>query len=133
VFIEYKDHETESFLKKLNEQLGLDCRVLNSEHRANLHLSAVFANNFVNACMIACQEILKNNEGANFQDLLPIINQTVEKLKNASALDCQTGPARRNDGLTMKKHLDYLKSNPYEQQLYLNISQYIQQKTRNNL
>lgn len=133
VFIEFQDNETGDFLKQLNEILLLNYRILNSEQRANLHLSAVFANNFVNACMIACQEILENNEEAKFQDLFPIINQTIEKLKNAPALDCQTGPARRNDEITMGKHIDYLKSNPYEQQLYLNISNYIQQKLKNNL
>ena len=128
IFIEYRDSISETALKKINEKLGIETRVLNSENRSKLHLAAVFANNFVNACMIASHEILSGNNQVNFMDLLPIIEQTVAKVKVNNPLVCQTGPAKRNDILTMQRHLEMLDSMKGESEVYDKFSQYIQQK-----
>lgn len=130
VFIEYTDEQTGKILKQLNLELGIKSKTLNSENRSKLHLAAVFANNFVNACLIATSEILNGSEQINFSDLLPIIEQTIEKVKDMSPLDCQTGPAKRNDLLTMKRHMDMLNSMLDEKDVYVNLSKYIQQKIK---
>ena len=88
----------------------------------------------MNACLIASAEVLKEQQtDVGFQDLLPIIMQTVEKVKVKKAIENQTGPAKRGDNQTMQKHLMSLENLPNEKILYESISLYIQQKFKNNL
>lgn len=134
VFVEYNHSDLENAISQLNENLNIQNRFLNSEHRGKLHVAAVFANNFVNACLIASSEVLiELNNNVNFQDLLPIIEQTVDKVKVNNAKENQTGPAKRGDLKIMQKHLLSLENFPNEKVLYECISQYIQQKMKNNL
>lgn len=128
VFVEYSDSVTQMSLEKLNNSLNLNIRFLSSEDRAQLHLSAVFANNFVNACLVGSQEVLKENEQLSFNYLLPIIQQTIDKVKLNNPIYVQTGPAFRGDETTISKHLKQLSSCAEEAVIYKAISKYIQQK-----
>jgi predicted short-subunit dehydrogenase-like oxidoreductase (DUF2520 family) len=128
VFVEYSDSVTQMSLEKLNNSLNLNIRFLSSEDRAQLHLSAVFANNFVNACFIGSQEVLRENEHLSFNYLLPIIQQTIDKLKLNNPISVQTGPAFRGDKTTISTHLKQLSNCTEEAEIYRSISKYIQQK-----
>ena len=81
---------------------------IDSDQRKALHLTAVFANNFTNHMYHLAQEICTENN-VPFELLLPLINETAAKIQDLSPLDAQTGPARRNDRGTLKKHLAQLK------------------------
>jgi len=81
---------------------------IDSEQRKALHLTAVFANNFTNHIYHLAQEICTEND-VPFELLFPLINETAAKIQDLSPLDAQTGPARRNDRGTLKKHLAQLK------------------------
>ena len=134
IFVECYNPAVASALSQLNEKLNIENRFLNSQQRGNLHVAAVFANNFVNACLIASSEVLDvQNSEVIFADLLPIIEQTIDKVKIKRAIENQTGPAKRNDQITLQKHILSLKNHPDELMLYENISTYIQQKFKNNL
>ena len=50
----------------------------------------------------------------NFEHLLPLLNETIEKLKNNSPEEAQTGPARRGDLIVIQKHLQELEGNSKE-------------------
>ena len=47
--------------------------------------------------------------------LQPLLTETFAKLQNTSAYDAQTGPARRNDSLTIANHLAMLDNNNYKE------------------
>lgn len=128
VFIEYSNEYVFELLSNLCGELNKAFHVLDSQNRKQLHLAAVFANNFVNACFIGANEIIKENESLKFDYLLPIIQQTIEKVATENPKDCQTGPAKRHDENTLIAHSNMLKQLPSEEALYVAISKFIQQK-----
>ena len=127
VFIEYSNEYVFELLSNICGELNKEFHVLNSQNRKQLHLAAVFANNFVNACFIGANEVIKENESLKFDFLLPIIQQTIEKVAIENPKDCQTGPAKRHDENTLLEHSIMLKQLPSEQALYKAISKFIQQ------
>ncbi len=128
VFIEYSNEYVFEILSNLCGELNKEFHVLNSQNRKQLHLAAVFSNNFVNACFIGANEVIKENESLKFDFLLPIIQQTIEKVAIGNPKDCQTGPAKRHDENTLLEHSIMLKQLTSEETLYKAISEYIQQK-----
>ena len=127
VFIEYSNEYVFELLSNICGELNKEFHVLNSQNRKQLHLAAVFANNFVNACFIGANEVIKENESLKFDFLLPIIQQTIEKVAIGNPKDCQTGPAKRHDENTLLEHSNMLKQLPSERALYKAISKFIQQ------
>ena len=61
---------------------------------------------------LIAEEILKSNN-INSDILYPLINETVNKLNYLSPKNAQTGPAIRNDQITIQKHLNLLKETKY--------------------
>ncbi len=84
----------------------------NSIQRTLIHISAIFTNNFSNYMNILAKEILKSNN-IDSSILIPLINETANKLNHLSPLDAQTGPAIRKDQITIQKHLNLLKETKY--------------------
>ena len=99
---------------------------MSSAQRAKLHLAAVFANNFTNHMFVIANNI---SEEANipFEVLFHLIEDTVTNLKHQKPQLNQTGPARRGDKHTLKKHEKMLKNNPRYLALYKLIRKSIQQ------
>jgi predicted short-subunit dehydrogenase-like oxidoreductase (DUF2520 family) len=87
------------------------------DQRKWLHLSAVICSNFVNH-LLAITEHVCNDQELNYQVLHPIIAQTFEKAQKVSPYSLQTGPARRNDEVTINRHLNLLQPNPDWQHIY---------------
>jgi predicted short-subunit dehydrogenase-like oxidoreductase (DUF2520 family) len=83
----------------------------NDDTRANLHLSAVFVNNFTNHLMTIADEIC-NMRDLPSSLLTPIILQTIERIQQNPPIQLQTGPAKRNDQPTIEKHLQLLQAHP---------------------
>ena len=101
-------------LQRLASLLSTKIYTLNSYQRRVLHLAAVFMNNFSNHLVYISQQICKENE-VPFEILQPLLAETFIKLQNTSAYDAQTGPARRNDFLTITNHLAMLDNNNYKE------------------
>ena len=97
---------------------------LNSDQRKRIHVAAVFVNNFTNHMYAMAQDICELHN-VPFSILYPLISETSKKIRNLSPFEAQTGPAKRNDELTIKKHLNLL--NQHQQELYLKITQSIQE------
>ena len=124
VFIEANTSDNLDMLWTFAKQISKNVQETDSEKRKLLHLSAVFACNFVNhLCVIA--EKISNDAQISFENLLPLIQETVAKLHALPPLNAQTGPAVRRDKLTMAKHIDLLKQMPQEQKIYKLISENI--------
>ncbi len=111
-------------LAKYAFQISEAVRRVNSEQRKFVHLAAVFANNFSNRMFSIAEELLKKTN-IDFDILIPLLNETYEKVKKNSPSKVQTGPAKRNDMKVMEKHVQLLGKHKELQELYLLISQNI--------
>ena len=131
VFTEIGDSSIQQMIGNINKQLNIKSVEISAEIRKRLHLSAVFINNFTTACAIAANTVL--NDSTLFTYLLPILNQTIEKITDYNGdelVNIQTGPAKRRDEIVIEEHLALLKSLASERQLYDAVSKYIKQKTK---
>lgn len=97
---------------------------INSVQRKALHVSAVFVNNFTNHLYQIGQEICDEHQ-VPFEVLKPLIQETAEKIKTLDPIDAQTGPAKRNDTVTIESHLEYL-NNENQKNIYKLLTQSIQ-------
>ena len=109
ICIETIDKACFPILKELSLSLGSPIKRINSDQRRVLHLAAVFVNNFTNQLYRIGHEITES-EGAEFDLLKPLILETAKKVQEMSPFKAQTGPAKRNDKKTIKKHLKTLES-----------------------
>jgi predicted short-subunit dehydrogenase-like oxidoreductase (DUF2520 family) len=100
-------------LKSLAESMSKNCYFINSNQRKSLHVAAVFVNNFVNHLYHIGNEICEQNK-VPFEILLPLIKETANKIMTLSPFEAQTGPAKRNDTKTIRKHIAMLTKNQQE-------------------
>jgi len=103
-------------LKSLSEALGSESHKVNTEQRKALHLAAVFVNNFANQLYRIAHEITES-KGVEFNILKPLILETAKKVQDLSPYMAQTGPAKRNDKKTIRKHLKLLE-NQHHKDIY---------------
>lgn len=116
-------------LKALAEALGSKHYKINTEQRQTLHLSAVYINNFVNQLYRIAHEI-SDAKNINFDILKPLILETAQKVQSMSPYMAQTGPAKRNDKKTIKRHLKLIEDDNHKQ-IYEMLTQSIK-KTHGN-
>lgn len=94
--------------------------------RVKLHVAAVVVSNFVNHLYQLAEEYCKK-EQLNFSQLWPLIEETAGRVKNISPVELQTGPAVRHDAETIQKHLELLKDHPQLKNIYVLLTESIQQ------
>lgn len=124
VFIEASSSENEKNLIQIAEKISSQVSVLNSEKRLRLHISAVFACNFVNYFYTVAGEVLNSKE-IPFEVLYPLIAETARKAQEMDPEQAQTGPAVRFDQNVISKHLEALEAFPEFQNLYRLVSESI--------
>ena len=122
--VEANNSDDELLLINLAKLLTEHVQVANTDQRQNLHVAAVFANNFSNH-MFAIAKLLVEEHNLSFDLLKPLILQTAKNAVELNPLDVQTGPAMRSDGLTISTHLEVLHQNPEFRQIYEILSQSI--------
>jgi predicted short-subunit dehydrogenase-like oxidoreductase (DUF2520 family) len=98
----------------------------NDADRMKLHVAAVVVSNFTNHLYVLAEEYCRQ-EGLDFKQLLPLIEETALRIKNTSPKLAQTGPAIRHDKETIQKHIEILKNNPQLKNLYVLLTESIQQ------
>lgn len=123
--IETEDKSKLEILKQLAEAIGSQYYTVNGEQRNSLHLAAVFVNNFTNQLYRIAHEITESTS-VDFNILKPLIKETAHKLDELSPYRAQTGPAKRNDKKTIKKHLKMLKNQTHKD-IYNLLTQAIKQ------
>jgi predicted short-subunit dehydrogenase-like oxidoreductase (DUF2520 family) len=127
IFFEGSDAIATSTLKKLAESISFQQPVFaSSEDRMKLHVAAVIVNNFTTHIYSLAEQYCKK-EGIDFRQLVPLIEETVHRLKTNAAADTLTGPAVREDGATLQKHLELLRDHPQLQKIYQLLTESIQQ------
>ena len=121
VFIEGNSIETEDVIRSLANKLSQRVIRLSSADRKYLHLAAVWACNFTNYCYTVASDILSEH-GIPFDVMLPLINETTEKIQNISPKEAQTGPAVRGDKNVMSQQLELMSDRADLQELYKMLS-----------
>lgn len=106
-FIEASDNITKKELTALVKDLEGKPYYIDSEKRLMLHMAAVFVNNFPNH-LFTIAEAICNEVKTPFSLFFPLAQETINNLEKQSPVLSQTGPASRNDRLTIKKHLALL-------------------------
>ncbi|TXG35745.1 Rossmann-like and DUF2520 domain-containing protein [Seonamhaeicola maritimus] len=125
ICIETLDKKDYNLLKSVALELGGPVKKVNSDQRKVLHLAAVFVNNFSNQMYRIAHEIVES-EAAEFDLLKPLIMETARKIQDMSPYMAQTGPAKRNNLKTIKKHLTLLENDQHKE-IYKLMTQSIQE------
>lgn len=129
IFIEGSDEPTAVAIEGFAGQLSSKLYRADSRRRREIHLSGVWACNFVNALYTVAAEHLKSREGLPFDVLQPLILETAHKAAEVEEpASVQTGPARRGDREVIERHLKMLADEPELQQIYRLISEQIYKK-----
>ena len=126
--IESEYNEDIKLLIDLCKYLNLKYYQVDYEKRKILHLAAVFSNNFSNHLYSIAYKITKNNN-IDFDILKPLIQETANKILLLEPAKAQTGPARRNDRVTINDHLKLLKNDDYKK-LYKTFTELIKDKKK---
>ncbi|MDG1147835.1 MAG: DUF2520 domain-containing protein [Crocinitomicaceae bacterium] len=139
--IELDLNQVPFFIESTNEVFTQDLFILaskitdtvtlaNSKERSELHLAAVFVNNFTNHIIHQAQQYAES-KSIDFNHLIPLLKETVHKLDLDSAFNTQTGPARRGDDVIIQKHVERLDNNAKE--LYQLLSKSIKETYHDQL
>ena len=121
--IEGCDNSTASTLSAFARTLSYDVRRMTTEQRAQLHIAAVFASNFVNSMYAEAETILKKSD-IPFDIMRQLILETAAKAADMGPIAAQTGPARRNDIGVMNHQTEMLPDSEL-QKLYSFVSERI--------
>ena len=78
-----------------------------TKKRSEIHLAAVFACNFTTQLLLEADKLLSKTN-LDLSLLHPLIKETVDKSLELGPLTAMTGPAKRGDKATIKKHLDQI-------------------------
>lgn len=124
VFVEGSSQEALEELRLVADLFSDNVRVADSMQRKQLHLASVFVCNFTNSLAQIGRELMTDC-GIDSKVLLPLMEQTVEKLHHLSPREAQTGPASRKDTNVMNSHMEMLEDKPILQEIYSLLSSYI--------
>lgn len=116
--------DTITFIQEFAQSLSPQVSFAGDEERLKYHVAAVLVNNFTNH-MLAMADEFCEVENIDFKKLLPLIDETVRRVKTHTPEQVQTGPAIREDIYTLGKHLQVLSAHPDLKYLYLKISESI--------
>lgn len=109
-FIETENEEDQKLLFDLASKISENVMESTHEKRKYIHLTAVFACNFVNHLFARAKEISDAQE-IPFDYFLPLIDETVQKIHEIEPKLAQTGPALRNDEKILKMHENLITCN----------------------
>lgn len=116
-FIEAENPEDLSKLNDLGNRISNEVHELNFASRMQVHMTGVWANNFVNHLYYIAGNICEQNN-VPFDVLLPLIQETANKVIEMNPKDAQTGPAKRGDQVIIDRHLEALQDDSRLLQIY---------------
>ncbi|TAH27079.1 MAG: DUF2520 domain-containing protein [Cytophagales bacterium] len=128
IAIEASNADTSSLLTSIANKVSGNFTFLDSEERRVVHLAAVFACNFTNHLLGVAYDVL-DKKNLDITILKPLILETIRKaMSSEHPFTSQTGPAIRNDMLTIEKHLKMLSEEKENSRIYQLMTQQIQQQ-----
>lgn len=123
-FIEAENQIDEKSLFELASLISDQVETSDYEKRKYIHLTAVFACNFVNHLFARAKEI-SDSQDLDFNYFIPLIDETVEKIHHLEPKSAQTGPAVRGDERVLKLH-EVLITNEEHRKIYNTMNESIQ-------
>ena len=123
-FIEAENQIDEKSLFELASLISDNVETSDYEKRKYIHLTAVFACNFVNHLFARAKEI-SDSQDLDFNYFIPLIDETVEKIHHLEPKTAQTGPAVRGDERVLKLH-EVLITNEEHRKIYNTMNESIQ-------
>nr|WP_313027053.1 DUF2520 domain-containing protein [Soonwooa sp.] len=108
-FIEAENKDVETVLREVASKISKHVEIADFEKRKYVHLTAVFACNFVNHLFARAKEI-SDSQQISFDCFMPLIEETFDKIKSVNPKDAQTGPAVRNDKRILEAHKELIKN-----------------------
>ena len=107
ILLEAKNEMVSNYLVQLCKKLHFKHKFTRSIERKNIHLIAVFFNNFINH--IACTGFTEaTKRGFDIALLKPLMEKTFKAILANQSCENQSGPAKRNDKKTINQHLELL-------------------------
>ncbi len=107
-------------LKDIVEDLNSTPLILDENQKKAVHISAVFASNYLVALLNSSDIILKDygiDEGVKIME--PLIRQTLKNIFDKGAIHSLTGPISRGDSSTVQDHLNNLSADKENKALYM--------------
>ena len=122
-FLEAENKDDLEMMKNLVSKISSHIIESTYEKRKYIHLTAVFACNFVNHLFARAKEISDSQE-IPFQYFLPLIEETTAKILTIDPKSAQTGPAVRNDKRVLELHEELL-TEPEKLKIYKTMNESI--------
>lgn len=111
ILVQGNNVSTTRQLKEFAFSIASTVTETDDESRLKYHLSATIVNNFTNHLYSMAASFCER-ENISFAILQPLIEETAIRLRYTTPQKAQTGPAIRNDTITIQKHRDLLKKYP---------------------
>lgn len=95
-------------LEALARRLGAKPKHIDDSQRAVYHAAAVFASNFLDVTVAEAVRMLEGlgwSEKESVDALLPLVEGAVANIRTQGPVGALTGPIRRGDAETVKRHL----------------------------
>ena len=126
--VEANDKTTEKELLAFAQRLTTTVQQLDESQRMVLHRAAIFGCNFTNAMYTIAYDILREHN-IDWQMILPLLQNTMDKVKKMNPHDAQTGPAQRGDQNIIRLHQEALQ-NEQLKDIYRLMTDYIMQNKK---
>ena len=130
ILIEATNSQDLKLLKRLGNMLSNKVQTVQSDQRKALHISGVFAANFVNHLYEQAAQILEENQ-LSFDLIKPLILEVAQKVQEIPPYKAQTGPAVRYDDKIIQSHLAFL-TDDNQNKIYKLLTESIQKKSRHD-
>lgn len=121
--VESNDKMVENELFAFAGRLSSTVQLMGEAQRLVLHRAAIFGCNFTNAMYAIAYDILRENN-IDWRMILPLLENTLYKVKTMNPHDAQTGPAKRGDQNIILMHQEALQDERLRE-IYRLMSDYI--------
>lgn len=120
------DPEVCSFLEKLAVELDANPTKISSADKIILHLAAVLVCNYQVTLAAMATDLLRSAGGdqPTLKDLEPLMQRTLDNIARDGIDNSLSGPLKRGDAETVKKHLEVLKDQPDMIRIYKLLGRY---------
>lgn len=123
-FVDANDDDTLQLLISFTKTLSPAVAVANDEVRQQLHIAAVIVSNFTNYLYSIAYDYCQERQ-IDFTCLLPLIQETAQRLQHHTPAMTMTGPAFRKDISTIGQHYAMLQATPDIEAIYKYLSEKI--------